>query len=82
MVARWCLRFAVWLREGDGGDGEKAVCAMLFMKSKIELIFNSRSEVKNSKISKYLKLILSSIQENLLKIQKLENDSVCSILHC
>ena len=53
MVARWCLRFVVWLREGDGGDGEKAVCAMLFMKSKIELIFNSRSEVKNSKISKY-----------------------------
>ena len=31
MVARWCLRFAVWLRDGDEGDGE-AMCVMLFMK--------------------------------------------------
>ena len=26
------MRFAVWLTDGDGGDGEKAVCVMLFMK--------------------------------------------------
>ena len=31
MVARWCLRFAVWLRDGDECDGE-AMCVMLFMK--------------------------------------------------
>ena len=32
MVGGWCLRFAVWLRNGDGGYGEEAVCVMLFMK--------------------------------------------------
>ena len=32
MVAKWCLRFAVWLKDGGGGNGEEAVCAMLFMK--------------------------------------------------
>ena len=26
------MRFAVWLRDGDRGDGEEAVCVMLFMK--------------------------------------------------
>ena len=26
------LRFPVRLKDGDGGDGEKAVCVMLFMK--------------------------------------------------
>ena len=25
------MRFAVWLREEDGGDGEEAVWVMLFM---------------------------------------------------
>ena len=34
MVARfqWRLKFAGWLRDGDGDDGEEAVCVMLFMK--------------------------------------------------
>ena len=26
------MRFAVWLKDGDGADGEEAVCVMLFMK--------------------------------------------------
>ena len=24
MVVRWWMRCAVWLRDGDGGDGEEA----------------------------------------------------------
>ena len=32
MVASWCVRSAVWLRDGDGGDGEEAVWVILFMK--------------------------------------------------
>ena len=32
MVARWFLRFAVWLKDGDGGDGAGAVCVVLFVK--------------------------------------------------
>ena len=33
MVARWWVRFGVWLRDGDGGDGEEAEWVMLCMKS-------------------------------------------------
>ena len=35
MVARWWVRFAVWLGDGDGGDGGdggEAEWVMLFMK--------------------------------------------------
>ena len=32
MVARWWIRFAVWLSDGDGGDGVEAEWLMLFMK--------------------------------------------------
>ena len=32
MVVRWWMRLAVWLRDGDGGDGEEAGLVMLFMK--------------------------------------------------
>ena len=31
MVARWWVRFAVWLRDGDGGDGGEAEWGMLFI---------------------------------------------------
>ena len=31
MVARWWVRFAVLLRDGDGDDGGEAEWAMLFM---------------------------------------------------
>ena len=33
MVARWWVRFAVWLRDGDGCGGGEAEWVMLFMKS-------------------------------------------------
>ena len=32
MVARWWVRFAVWLRDEDGGDGGEAELVTLFMK--------------------------------------------------
>ena len=32
MVARLCVRSAVWLSDGDGGNGEEAGWVMLFMK--------------------------------------------------
>ena len=32
MVDRWWVRFAVWLRVVDGGNGEEAEWVMLFMK--------------------------------------------------
>ena len=32
MVAKWWVRFAMWFRDGDGGDGGEAEWVMLFMK--------------------------------------------------
>ena len=32
MVARRWVRFAVWLRDGNGGDGGETEWVMLFMK--------------------------------------------------
>ena len=32
MVARWWVRSAVWLRDGDGDDGGETEWVMLFMK--------------------------------------------------
>ena len=29
MVARWWVRFAVWMRDGDGCDGEEAGCQIV-----------------------------------------------------
>ena len=32
MVARWWVRFALWLRDGDGDDGGEAEWVIIFMK--------------------------------------------------